>query len=194
MDLVGLADEKRSRQHGRKNRFVARAAHSARALNDRSLTPVGPQHYCCGVLPDFDSDGTLPPGIHPASWDEVVELFGCSSHRTDLLAGLLDALSALRAAGCRVAYLDGSFVTNKEVPGDYDLCWETAGVDLGQLDPVFFDLAPPRAAQQARYRGDLLPNVLERGSGAPFLDFFQNNKVTGGRKGIVSIVIEEVKP
>jgi hypothetical protein len=145
-------------------------------------------------MPDFDSDGALPPGIHPASWDEIVGRFGWSAYRTELLAGLLDALTALRAAGCRVAYLDGSFVTDKQVPGDYDLCWETAGVDLSKLDPVFFDLAPPRASQQARYRGDLLPNVLESRSGAPFLDFFQNNKVTGGRKGIVSINIEEVKP
>ena len=145
------------------------------------------------VLPDFDADGALPPGIHGASWDEIVERFGWTAHRMDLLAGLVDALAVLRSAGCRLAYLDGSFVTDKEVPGDYDLCWEMDGVDLHKLDPIVLDVTPPRAAQQARYRGDLLPNVLEGNSGAPFVDFFQQNKATGGSKGIVSINIEEVE-
>jgi len=153
---------------------------------------AAPQHYCCGVLPEFDSTGALPPGIHSASWDEIVDRFAWTDYRAEILDGLFDALAALRAAGCQRAYLDGSFVTDKEVPGDYDLIWETTGVDLARLDPVFFDVKPPRAAQKARYRGDLLPNVVESGSGMPFVDFFQNNKLTGGRKGIVTINVKEV--
>jgi hypothetical protein len=145
------------------------------------------------VLPDLDADGALPPGIHPAAWAEVVALFGQTVHRRELLDGLSDALDDLEAAGCGLVYLDGSIVTDKDVPGDFDLCWETAGVDLRKLDPVFFDLAPPRAAQQARYRGDILPNVRESNSGMPFVDFFQNNKTTGKRKGIVSIKVDEVR-
>ncbi len=65
-------------------------------------------------------------------------------------------------------------------------------VDLNKLAPVFLDLAAPRAAQKARYRGDILPNVIEGTSGAPFVDFFQRNKVTGGVKGIVEINLEEL--
>lgn len=145
------------------------------------------------VLPDLDADGALPPGIHAASWDEIVERFGWTAHRADLLAGLADLLAVLRTAGCRRAYLDGSFVTDKEVPDDYDLCWEMDGVDINKLDPVVLDVAPPRAAQQARYRGDILPNVIEGSSGAPFVDFFQQNKVTGGSKGIVAINLEEME-
>jgi uncharacterized protein DUF6932 len=144
------------------------------------------------VLPDFDGNGALPLGIHTASWEEIVARFGWTSHRMDLLAGLADVLAALGSAGCRLAYLDGSFVTDKEVPGDYDLCWEMDGVDLYKLDPIVQDVAPPRAAQQARFRGDILPNVREGNSGAPFVEFFQRNKVTGGSKGIVAINIEEV--
>jgi len=122
----------------------------------------------------------------------VVAAFGGTAHRTDLLAGLLDALHELQRAGCRTAYIDGSFVTDKEPPGDYDLCWEMDAVDLAKLDPVILDVDWPRAAQKARYRGDILPNVIEESSGAPFLDFFQRNKVTGGVKGIVAINLEEL--
>ena len=107
------------------------------------------------VLPDFDDTGALPPGIHEGTWDEVVELFGRTAHRQDLLAGLHDALRDLQAAGCRRAYLDGSFVTDKESPGDFDLCWDEDHVDWTKLDPVLLETRPPRVAQQARYRGDI---------------------------------------
>jgi len=143
------------------------------------------------VIPDFDGDGALPPGIHEASWEEVNDRFGGSAHREELLAGLYEALRELKAAGCRRAFVDGSFVTDKEVPNDYDLCWDQDGVNLLTLDPVFRDVLPPRAAQQAKYRGDLLPNVTEGNSGQPFVDFFLQNKVTGKAKGIVAINLEE---
>jgi hypothetical protein len=141
------------------------------------------------MLPYLDGDGALPPGIHLATWDELLAVFGTTTHRNELLAGLREALDDLRAAGCRFAYLDGSFVTNKEVPNDYDLCWDMGGV---KLHAVLLDVDFPRATQKARYRGDILPNVVETGSGAPFVDFFQNNKITGGKKGIVAINLEEL--
>ena len=161
----------------------------------RRILDLGtPQRYCCGVpLPELDADGALPPGIHVATWEEVVARFGGTAHRAELLAGLLDVLHDLQQAVCRLIYLDGSFVTDKDVPGDYDLCWEMDNVDLSKLPPVLLDLRPPRAAQQARYRGDILPNVTEGSSGAPFVDFFQRNKVTGGVKGIVAINLEELE-
>jgi hypothetical protein len=66
------------------------------------------------MIPEFDESGCLPPGIHDATWTEIVTRFATSAHRRDLLAGLLDALRSLKTAGCPVAYLDGSFVTAKE--------------------------------------------------------------------------------
>lgn len=88
---------------------------------------------------------------------------------------------------CPAAFLDGSFVTDKPVPGDYDLCWDHTTVDLAVIDPIFLDVLPPRAAQQAKYRGDLLPNVIEGNSGRLFVDFFQLDKVTGKPKGIIAL-------
>lgn len=104
------------------------------------------------------------------------------------------ALLELARAGCRAAYVDGSFVTGKAIPGDYDLCWEIDHVDLQLLDPIFRDIAPPRAAQKAKYLGDLLPNVVERGSGMLFVDFFQNNLNSGGKKGIAALDPRKVLP
>jgi hypothetical protein len=132
----------------------------------------------------------LPPGIHLATWEDVAVRFGGTPHRSALLAGLLDALVDLKFSGCRRVYLNGSFVTDVDRPDDFDLCWDLDGVDISKLPMEILDVATPRQAQRDRYRGDILPNVLELSSGAPFADFFQTNKVTGGRKGIVALDLE----
>ncbi len=144
------------------------------------------------MIPDYDRRGLLPPGIHDAKWDEVATRFGGTTHRIEQLRGLRLALEHLGEAGCERVYLDGSFVTDKGVPNDYDVCWEMGGVTISLLTPVLRDVRPPRAAQQALYRGDILPNVIEASSGAPLVDFFQKDKATGGAKGIVAISLKEL--
>src|SRR5438067_1088535 len=110
------------------------------------------------MIPAFDAADNLPPGIHEASWDEFVARFGTTPRRLALLAGLKAALDALRAAGCRRAYPDGSFVTAKGEPNDVDVCWEVAGVDfdrLEQLEPALLDWSNRRAGQKARFGSEL---------------------------------------
>lgn len=85
-------------------------------------------------------------------------------------------------------YLDGSFVTAKDAPGDYDACWELSGVDFTTLDPVLQTFDPGRATQKAKYKGELFPaDVPADLFGTPFLDFFQKDKRTGQPKGIIAL-------
>lgn len=147
------------------------------------------------MIPPFDpASGNLPVGIHQARWEEVAARYGYTPHRMALLAGLKRALDALRAAGCRRAYLDGSFVADTEAPGDFDACWETDGVDVSRLalsEPIFFDLRPGRRAQKARFGGEIIPIDRPPGAADPFgtsiLDVFQRDKHAGAPKGIVVI-------
>ncbi len=140
------------------------------------------------MIPAFGAGGNLPPGIHPASWDEIVTRYATNTRRRELLDGLLDALRSLKAAGCRVAYLDGSFVTAKELPGDFDACWEVAGVDASRLDRGLLDFSNRRAAQKARYGGELFPaETAAEPAGTTFLDYFQHDRDTGQPKGIIAI-------
>jgi hypothetical protein len=139
------------------------------------------------VLPAFDpKSGRLPPGEHVAEWEEVVERFGWTERRRRLLDGLAEAIELLAAAGCRTVWLNGSFVTAKDEPGDFDACWDTDGVDLDALDPTLLDLSDRRAAQKTRFGGELFPNVIETQSGLSFAEFFQNER-DSSRKGIVVI-------
>ena len=143
------------------------------------------------MLPPLDPEtGRLPAGEHEATWAEVTERFGWNPRRRQLLDGLADAVEALGAAGCRRIWLNGSFVTSKEEPADFDACWDPVGVDLDALDPVLLDLSKGRTAQKARFGGELFPNVSEVGSGLVFAEFFQGERDTG-RKGIVVLKIGE---
>jgi hypothetical protein len=122
---------------------------------------------------------------------EVYHRFGSTPYRARLLQGFENAVTVLRAAGCKRVYLDGSFVTAKAVPGDFDALWDSKGVDLSLLlrrEPCFGDFANGRAAQKARFGGEFFPAELpELDSGRIFLDFFQMDKETGVAKGIVAI-------
>jgi hypothetical protein len=138
------------------------------------------------VIPPFDARGNRPPGIHRATWAEVVARFGTTPHRRDLLAGLREALAALARAGCVALWLDGSFVTAREEPGDYDGAWEVARADVTLLDEAFPGEDSPTKTK-ARYGGMLYPiSAIVEPSWSVLLEFFQFDKA-GNRRGIVAI-------
>ncbi len=145
------------------------------------------------MLPDFDNDGNLPPGLHWATWDEVFARFGYNQRRLDLLRGLLAALQSLKAAGCVNVYIDGSFVTSKALPGDFDGCWEIGNVDPTVLDPILLKFEPGRIAQKAKFGGELFPAEAPSGGGnLTFLEFFQVDKDTGNGKGIIALELRKL--
>ena len=109
------------------------------------------------MIPLFNKDGNLPPGVHWTTWPEFVERFGITPHRQRLIKGLKSAIEVLSKAGCQTIYIDGSFVTTKETPGDFDACWDATGVDIDFLyksDPILFDFDFKRVAQKTKYQGE----------------------------------------
>ena len=139
------------------------------------------------MIPGADSrTGYLPPGVHDASWSEVAPRFSQNGHRTRLMDGLLAALTNLADAGCRSLLLDGSFVTEKELPQDYDGAWDPVGVDPYRLDPVLLDFSKGRAAMKSKYMGELFPATARAAPGVLFRDFFLKDK-NGVPKGVVLI-------
>ena len=142
------------------------------------------------MAPPLTPNGLLPPGIHRATWAEVEERFATTEWRTTLFDGVRRAAESLKEAGCKTLYLDGSFVTSKIHPGDFDGCWDPDGVDASKLDPVLLTFGSRRAAQKAKYHGELFISSSRADGGLTFLAFFQRDKATGNPKGIIGIDLE----
>ena len=73
------------------------------------------------MIPEFNDRGYLPPGIHPASLDEIDARFGRQSEVRRVQMESLRWLVALaREAGAERLIINGSFVTEQLEPNDVD--------------------------------------------------------------------------
>lgn len=146
-------------------------------------------------LPGFDERGNLPPGEHVVSWTEFETRYGCNAERVLLLQKIKAWLSHMKDAGCRTVHIDGSFVCDKQSPGDYDACWDATGVNAALLDhTLLVQTEAGRNVIGQRFGGDIRPDLeCPPGSIRPYLRFFQRDR-DGNTKGIVRINLRDFIP
>lgn len=73
------------------------------------------------MIPPYDDDGYLPPGIHPATLEEIAARFGTGSEIREVQMESVRWLVELgRRAGASRIVVNGSFVTDKLEPNDVD--------------------------------------------------------------------------
>ena len=73
------------------------------------------------MIPPFDEHGNLPPGIHPATPDEIEARFGLAPEvRRVQMESLRWLLDLARRAGVERIIINGSFVTDAHEPNDLD--------------------------------------------------------------------------
>jgi hypothetical protein len=75
------------------------------------------------AVPDFESTGDLPEGLHRATFDDVLTRFGVgTSQRQGVAARLLRVHQAARTTGKLERFvIFGSFITSKPEPNDIDI-------------------------------------------------------------------------
>ena len=75
------------------------------------------------ILPAFNIEGDLPPGVYPATLQEALDHFGKGSIQRAVVAGRLERIYRLAASTGHLArfVVFGSFVTNKPSPNDVDI-------------------------------------------------------------------------
>lgn len=74
------------------------------------------------MLPSLDEDGYLPPGVHRCTFEELKDRFGQGSdERETAIDELQKYCTEAFGIGTRRLVVGGSFVTDKEPPGDVDL-------------------------------------------------------------------------
>jgi hypothetical protein len=73
------------------------------------------------MIPPLNEIGYLPPGVHPASLDEIALAFGNGSpERHELMESLRWLVEMCRQDDVARLIVNGSFVTSKPDPGDVD--------------------------------------------------------------------------
>ncbi len=148
------------------------------------------------ALPDFREDGWLPEGHHAATWQEVALRFGGGpdSQRAAILSSLLQWRDAVRAKGMAgTLVLDGSFISRKEVPGDFDLVFSYDEVTEESVreDSEARALTDYQRCREMGFLGDIfaLPASLQKFSpqfsGLNMFDFDRQ----GIAKGVVEVIL-----
>ena len=135
------------------------------------------------MLPDFDSDGDLPPGIHTASVAEIKARFATfrtSDVRLRLLATLDRLLEMARVSGIvnRIV-VGGSYVTANPEPNDIDVViLLSPEIELSQLTPQQYNVARRTALRRVLKGADLDVIVARDGSSQAekAVEFFQTNR------------------
>lgn len=141
---------------------------------------------------EFDScNGYLPEGVHGMSLADVAKYFAWNTRRRFLFGGLSRAITTLQFAGCRSVILDGSFVTAKEEPGDWDAAFDPVGVIPSLIDPILLKHDDGRRAMRAKYLGDMFPwtALASTATGSIYRQFFQKDR-DGNPKGIIEIKLQ----
>ena len=133
------------------------------------------------MIPDFDENGYLPSGTHPATVDEVARRFGNGSDVREAEAESLRWLLPMcGAASISRLIVDGSFVTDVIEPNDVD-CVLLQG-------PAYNETS--LAAAELEQGLPFLSLQIVRQAAFDYLvgSFFGTDRV-GTAKGVVEIVL-----
>lgn len=143
------------------------------------------------MIPDFNEDGLLPPGIHQADLEEFRErfaIFDRSDRRLRIYAQLERLIrEAKKAAIVRRIIVGGSFVTANAEPNDFDCILVLDPAIVGTtLRPFEYNLVSRKMARRL-FGGDVLPALEGSRALDQYLEFFQTTR-DGEQMGIVEVV------
>lgn len=148
-------------------------------------------------IPPLDAYGLLPAGEHPATLTDIAAAFCWSAWRADLWQDCCLFIDWMRAQNALpdVIYIDGSFSTDKPVPGDIDVVFDLTSAPLDVAKNAVFLFGCQRAAIKQQYHVDFW--VFAPGWPKDLRSFFQyvgiktaQAKGLGAKdpKGIVRVV------
>ena len=144
------------------------------------------------MLPELNSDGNLPEGIHPATEEEVFLRFATTSARRQWLGEQLRSLLSLaKSTGqlSRVIFW-GSFVTSKEVPNDLDVLLVMAADFSLEALPAYCQVVFDHVQARLSFHADVFWTKASIDTQALqlWLDTYQTGK-DFKRKGIVEVIV-----
>lgn len=135
------------------------------------------------MLPEFDIDGDLPPGIHRATFDEIerrLSRFVVSDRRINLFARFKQLLVMAKRSGIvERLVVGGSFVTSKPEPNDIDVVIVVdSDLDFDALTPSQYTVTDRRALRRV-LKTEALDIITVRNGTTRMdlvLEFFQSKR------------------
>jgi hypothetical protein len=137
------------------------------------------------AIPQFEeSSGHLPPGDHEATLAEIRDRLCWNYRRREIYRGLEYVAGELVSHSVEKIWVDGSFVTRKERPGDVDVAYEVPY----SADPDDWGwLSPGRRRDLKKFhRVDLLADWPNQ----PQINRWFCSDKDGNAKGIIRLITE----
>jgi hypothetical protein len=133
------------------------------------------------VIPPLRTDGTLPPGVHLATLDELLAVFPPVNEQRQLLNDAVRRATEelVRLDPSLVILVDGSYVTRKAEPNDVDLLIISAHYTERKLIAFLDQVCPVEAVSLDVNVEPQIPNRI--------LDLFTTAR-SGQEKGIVRVI------
>lgn len=127
-------------------------------------------------IPQFSPIGLLPEGIHDCSLEDIANSLCGNGRREEIFNDLVAFLAWTSAQPGPVGvYVDGSFVTNKTLPGDIDVVIDITNCDEAGQGWWLRQFHLNHDAIKAQFSVDFYPQILNQGH--QLTGFFQYVRV-----------------
>jgi hypothetical protein len=136
----------------------------------------------------FDTHGNLPKDISLTPI-EFEKHFGYNPKRKKLIKSLFEIAIKFAEVGCEIMYVNGSFVTNKKLPGDVDVAFDISEVDYIPAKQKYPELFTEQG--QAGMYETLKLDVFTFGDYNKDILYIFGKDRRHNKKGIVKIYLKE---
>jgi len=139
----------------------------------------------------FDQHGNLHQN-HLLTYEELVKEFGSNKSRKEKLERLLLFLKILKSLGCLEIFIVGSFVSNKELPNDIDICVDATNLDYIKLTKEYPEFLQTKGIEKIRKEHHVHFVAFFDFGSTEILDWFRKDRDDNPR-GLVKINLNDIK-
>lgn len=137
-----------------------------------------------------ESEILIPKGVHIKTFADIERMFTGNEKRKELFKDFMRWAREMKEAGCETVYLDGSFITKKVNPGDFDACWEVFTPVKSPTESLL--LSPSREGiewRKKQFKGDIFARYDSFGDRVAH---WQKDERTDELKGIIKLDLREL--
>ena len=139
---------------------------------------------------NFNSKGYLHETIS-LTYEAFVQHFGTNQRRMEQIQNSLPYFRIFHSCGCRIGYVDGSFVSKKKFPEDIDICFDITGISEERIKSVFPKFLDVN--ERGRIRRDLKCHIFTFTQEDPEIFDLLNADREYNPKGLVKLDLNEIQ-